>query len=185
MKNALPIFLVAVIIGLFYQYITPQYKHVRELQLERDGYNEIILKAAELRQVRSELETKVGQFSEEELESLEKMLPNDIDLVHLVLEVNSIALKNGIIMNNIVAEEKKVDVSGNGSDQEMVRKDYNTLALSFEFETSYKNLKTFLPELERSLRVMDIVSLDIVSNEEQRTIQNYNMTIETYYIGNQ
>lgn len=182
MRNALPIFLIVVVVGLFYQYIMPEYKQIVELQTERDGYDEVLAKADELRIIREELEQKVSRFSDEDLEKLEKMLPGEMDLVRLVLEVDNIALKNGIVIREIQAEEKDEKLPQSGSGEPLSPKKFQTLSLSFQFKTGYANLIKFIPKIESSLRIMDIVSIKLTSDEEQRSVQNYQMTIDTYWV---
>ena len=93
MRNTLPIILIAVAIGLFYLYISPQYTNITALQTERDDYDEILSKSIELRQIRAELAEKTSRFSEAELAKLDKMIPLSMDLVRLVLEIDNLGLE--------------------------------------------------------------------------------------------
>ena len=180
MRNTLPIILIAVAIGLFYLYISPQYTNITALQTERDDYDEILSKSIELRQIRAELAEKTSRFSEAELAKLDKMIPLSMDLVRLVLEIDNLALKHAIIIRDL--ESSSDDGTKNDEKGEAIRAGYKTLNLSFRFTTDYSNLNGFLKEIESSLRILDLVKISLNTNKERPSLQDYEMTINTYSI---
>ena len=52
--------------------------------------------------------------------------------------------------------------------------------ISFEFASSYDNLKKFLSDIESSLRLIDIRSIDF--NLSDKGIHNYKVTTEIYWL---
>jgi len=179
MRNTLPIVLIIAAVGLFYFYISPQYAKIGTLQTERDNYDEILSKSVELRQIRAELAEKIDRFEEADLAKLDKMIPIDMDLVKLVLEVDSLALKHAIVINEIEASSND-NAEGSVEKSEMASRGYKTLTLSFQFNTDYSNLDGFLKEIENSLRIMDIVKIELHTDKERSSFQDYSMTLNTY-----
>lgn len=194
MKNSFPILLIIVSIGLFYLYINPQYKIVKDLRAEKAGYDEVLDKSKELRQLRSELAEKYGRISADDLDTLQKMIPEKTDLVRLVLEIDNIALKSGISIKGIKASEYGGTQSsrrGNVEADQSTGKKYKTLAVTFSWISKYDNVTDFLRELETSLKIIDIVSVKVggtgaksPSSKETSSPneQDYDMTIHTYWL---
>jgi len=166
-------------LGLFYLYISPEYTKIGTLQAERDNYDEILSKSVELRQIRAELGEKTSRFRETDLAKLDKMIPVQMDLVRLVLETDSLALKHAIVIHDIETSSNDDVKDSNGQSVGIADK-YKTLTLSFTFETDYSNLGGFIKDIEKSLRIMDIVKVEVNTNKERPSFQDYQMTINTY-----
>jgi Tfp pilus assembly protein PilO len=183
MKNFLPLILIIASIGLGYLYLKPKYFEFVELRLERSGYDEVLDKSVELRQIREELSEKLSSFSQSDLDRLERMMPAEVDVVQLVLDMNNMAVKHGIIMRDIEANELSDSPTRRGVPASPPTP-YKVLTLSFTFESLYNNLSPFLKELEESLRIIDIVSVNIAPNKTQPILQDYKLTIHTYWLKN-
>jgi Tfp pilus assembly protein PilO len=181
MKSILPIILLAVSVGLFYFYMRPQYANLAELRLERGRYEEVLSKSAELRVIREELRNKLESFSGTDLEKLEKTLPEGSDIVQLVLDLDSLAVKRGIVMRNIKTSDVSEKVGRRGIEVES-NEPYKVIAITFSFQSLYSNFVSFLRDLETSLRIMDVVSINIDPNTEQPLLQDYDVTINTYWL---
>ncbi|TSC59434.1 MAG: Uncharacterized protein G01um1014107_341 [Parcubacteria group bacterium Gr01-1014_107] len=179
MKNILPILLLVLSALLFYFYIGPRYSKIQALSLERENYDDILSKSAELREIRRELQDKLNNLSPAVLERLEKTTPRGTDIPQLVLDLDSLALKHGIIMRQISTQE--TEGTGRGRQTESP-KSYKMLAVTFHFEASYANLTSFLKDLETSARIIDVVSLKVNPNKEEPLIQSYDLTLHTYWL---
>ncbi|MEK7552312.1 MAG: type 4a pilus biogenesis protein PilO [Patescibacteria group bacterium] len=175
MRNTIPIILIAASLGLFYFYISPEYSKMTAFQTEGANYDEILNKSVELKQIRAELSEKTSRFGEADLAKLDKMIPINMSLVRLVLEVDSLALKHAIVIHDIDASSD--DIEGEKAE---TLKGYKTLTLAFRFDTDYSNLNGFLKEIEDSLRIMDIVKIELSPNKERPSFQSYGMTLNTY-----
>src|SRR3989344_894211 len=177
MKNFLPIILIIVSIVLGYFYLKPKYSEVVGLRLERDGYDQVLDKSVELRQIRDELSAKIDSFPQSDLDRLERMMPGEVDVVQLVLDMNNMAVKHGIIMRDIKSSEIS-DTPARRGEAARPQTPYKVLALSFSFESLYNNLGPFLRELEQSLRIMDIASVSVKPSKTQPSIlQDYELTV--------
>src|SRR3989344_8128727 len=148
MKSLTPIILIAVSVLLFFFQIKPQYADVKSLREEGKQYNEALKVADELKVLRGELAEKLASFSPEELQKLERFMPQRLDTVRMILDANGIALANGVALKDIkTTDSAKPAPAAAGS----LQGPYNVTAMSFSFSTSYGTAIKFIKELEQSL----------------------------------
>ncbi len=186
MNNILPIILLLSSVGLFFGYINPTYtadtlssvtaeKSIKELKLEKADYEGAILKTREIEVARKGLLAKYNAIDEKSKEKMNKLLPDHIDSVRLIIDINNIAQKYGMSLTNLIVTATgqvqtapKAQVSGTtaapsaegpsgpiGPDN----KSYDSMKLGFTITGKYANFIQFLKELEESLRVVDVTSL--------------------------
>lgn len=230
-----PIALILASLGIFFGYINPTYtattgsadaagKSITELQSEEKDYNDALTKTAAIEEVRSNLAKKFDAISPDDVAKIEKMLPDHIDSVRLIIDINNIAAKYGMALSAITLSVqgsssgssggKSQPVGGalpaqttssqfqssanqNGAVTSAIGPDsalYDSVQLGFSVSGSYDNFLRFLGDLERSLRIVDVVSLSFgagqsgsggQSAKSQNTSSdsyNYSMTIRTYYL---
>jgi Tfp pilus assembly protein PilO len=186
MKNTLPILLLIVSAGLLYFYILPRYDRVQALSLERDRYDDILSKSAELREIRRVLKDNLENVPPVALERLEKAIPSGLDvpqggldIPQLILDFNNLAVQRGIIIRNISTSNVMTD--GRRGGESKPTQPYTVLAINFNIQVPYSNLITFLKDIETSLRIMDVVSLSVKTGEVEPLLQGYELTIHTYW----
>ena len=179
-KTIFPILLIGSAIAIFYFITDPSYQEIKRLTIERESYNNALDNAKKLQAVRDELLAKYNAFPSTDLDRLEHMLPNNVDNVRLVLEIDRMAAKYGMSIKNI-------KISGDtdrGKERSLIGKDdklYGTLALDFSVDGPYSNFNSFLSDLEKSLRIVDIDGISFSASEE-RSVYQYNVKIKTYWL---
>lgn len=97
----------AVGIGGFFLITSPIYDDISLLQAEAEVYNQALENSANLQRERDRLTTKYNSFSVEDIEKLEKMLPNSVDNIQLILEIQEEASKRGIVVKNVEFEPEQ------------------------------------------------------------------------------
>jgi hypothetical protein len=109
------------------------------------------------------------------------MLPNNIDNIQLILEIDNIASGHGLQVENIAVEEQPENNanSANNAMRGGATNPYDSANLSFTVRTSYTTFLNFLRDLERSLRLVDIANLGVVPGE---TAFEYHVTLKTYWL---
>ena len=182
MKGLTPIILILVSVGVFFFFIDPQKKDLN-LRLEEKNKNEVTMqKATELRTANGSLTEKYKKISTEDRAKLSQMLPDTVDNVRLILDINNIANKYGIVLKGIsisggpTDESKEVNRGTGGNSGQL----YGTIQLAFSFSASYDIFKIFLKDLEDSLRLVDITDFSISSSEGD--FYNYSITLNTYWL---
>jgi len=194
MKKIFQILMVAGAIVLFYMYIDPKFKEIKILVEEKKSYDDILQKSKELISMRNKLRESYNKFSEEDLNKLNKVVPDTVDNVRLILDIDSIADKYGIILRNIATTDMS---PARTSDSDKDQKDstilvssgnqFGTIGLSFSFISSYETFKLFLRDLEKSMRIVDVKNLTVSASEVQKekegqNFYNYSISLETYWL---
>lgn len=114
MRFLLPLALIGVGIGGFLLITSPIYDDITALQAEAEVYNQALENSANLQKERDRLTTKYNSFAAEDVTKLEKMLPNSVDNIQLILEIQEEAAKRGIVVKNVQFEpEQFVDQGAN------------------------------------------------------------------------
>lgn len=180
MKNYTPLILIAVSIGLFFVVIDPQYNEVKDLQQEHKENEELLVKANDLREKRDELLSRYNNISSDERELLLKVLPETVDNVRLILNIDNIARNYGIVLRDIQIEGAE-DEAGNSQIIDSTRKGYGVITLSFGTSAPYGIFKSFMSDLENSLRIVDITDFEVATSPESN-VYNYSITLDTYWL---
>jgi len=181
-----PVILIIISIGTFFMYIDPNYQgdnlgngkqSIKALLAEDAEYQNALNNTAAIGRKREALIAKKGQFSTENLTRLEKLLPDNIDNIKLVIDMNRIAQNHTLVLRNV-----KLD-TGVRSDESRIGQDnnkYGTVGLSFTVSSSYTNFQNFLNDLERSLRLVDITSLSVKGSDTN--IYDFSVELKTYWL---
>lgn len=196
MKNIIASLLIISAGGLFYVYARPTYEEIKALRIEKAEYDEALANSQKVQETRDELLEKYNtDFSPTDLERLEKLLPNRVDNIRLIIEIDGIAARYGMILKNVQVSAL-ADTSGqtgfpNQALPEAVSPAYGTAEFSFEVSGSYETYRSFLKDLEHSLRILDIrgISFTAVNNDsDEKTGKtgfdkyDFKTAIETYWL---
>jgi len=176
MSNIISIVLLIASVGLFFGYIDPAYMSVKELLVEKENYSHALDKSAELARERDKLLVKYNEMPKAEKDKLLKLLPDNIDNIRLIIDIDNMASAYGMRIRNF-----KADVS---TQKETLGKDttpYGTLTLSFSTTASYNFFLTFMKDLEHSLRIMDVTSISFNSSDTNQ-LYDYSVVVKTYWL---
>lgn len=186
MNIIIPIFLIALSIfgffgfGIFPYAIDPVYQEIKKLKVERDDFEKIHHNITEIEMARLNLMKQYREIGREDLKRIKSFLPNQINNIKLIVDINTIAERNDI-RNIRDIELLKEDEEVDGAEILIIdEKKYNSILLSFSFTTRYENFKNFKRELHKSLRLIDIKSVSITRAKEEQDVLNFNVIIRTY-----
>ncbi|MEX0918502.1 MAG: type 4a pilus biogenesis protein PilO [Candidatus Paceibacterota bacterium] len=126
----------------------------------------------------SELDDRLESIPANRIERLDAFLPDDIDEIQLIVDVNNIAARSGMRIADV---KVGVDEARRDKEEAPVGPTIETLSLSFKTAGSYSQLKTFIGDLSRSLRVMDIKTISFTLNEEE-AVNTYDIKLTTYWL---
>ena len=168
---------------------TPDNPSVNELKAQIAQYDEALAKVAELEIVKQKLLDKRKAFSEEDIQRLETMIPDHVDNIGLILELDKIANKYGMTLENVDVDAMPASRGGDiatGDSSIGSGQHYDSLTLRFSTFGTYDDFGTFLQDLEASLRLVDLESLEFSTQETVSTkgeaTYNYNIAIRTYWL---
>ena len=169
--------LLAIPVGLFFVFIDPVYKEIQAIRIQTVELEETFSNSQKVQEVRDALFSKFNAIPQKDLDRLEKLLPSNTDNVKLILELDAIASRNGM-------DIKSINVSGvlGGSEGGLgpSGKPYGSSGIGLVLTGSYKSFKGFIADLERSLRLADIVSLSFRATGED--FDQYNVALQTYWL---
>lgn len=182
MRYLLPLILIAAAIGLFVVYTNPAYEvSVKALKDQAQSYDDALNKSQELKQVRDQLLAKYNTFSADDKAKLQDMLPDNVDNIRLVIDINNIASRHSLAVKNLqigdtTSGKTTRSTAAVGSSGSAI----GSVELGFTVSADYDNFLSFLYDLEHSLRLIDVEKISF--NESDTGINDYNLTIRTYWL---
>src|SRR3990167_3203923 len=135
-----PIILIGIAITVFFMFANPVYKEISDIQVQVASHNEALNNSKSLENERDKLTKKLNSINPDDLMKLEKLLPENVDNIRLILEIGEIASPYGMILKDVkysTTEQKPVEATvGTGVVQgggvaEALRKDYGVWDLEF------------------------------------------------------
>ncbi len=192
-----PIILIGVALAGFVILTSPLYQEISLKRGEIASYNEALDNSKALENERDKLTKKYNSITPENLEKLQKLLPNNVDNIRLILEIEKVAGPYGMLLKDIkYSPEQKEDKKNTGATtQESVapgalNNNYGTWDLEFSTQGSYTNFINFLKDLENNLRIVDISSIAFSSDTgggsslSPLEVYRYSFKIKTYWLKN-
>jgi Tfp pilus assembly protein PilO len=170
-------------------YIDPTYKEIQETLKEQERFDQALDKSKELQAIRDRLLAKYNTFSTSDLDRLTKLLPDNVDNVRLVLDIDHIASAYGMRIKDVAVSTVEERAAGTIGPSKNI---YESVTLAFSMVSSYDNLINFVRDLEKSLRIVDIKEISLVSIVNapvqpgdvgvQQDLYRYSIDLETYWL---
>lgn len=163
--------------------VQPQYKEIQALQVQSQELEQVLSNARRLQSIRDSLLDKRNELSNSDLARLEKMVPENVDNVKLILELQSVANQYGLEIQTASTDQEQ---EGQAEEQnarsfvDIESRDYGIIALDFNIVGTYHNFLAFLADIERNLRITDVRSLGFVSDGSGT--YSFQLTLETYWL---
>ena len=192
MKYLLPTILILASVGLFLIYINPNYIAAKSLNDQQTAYNDALNNSKKLQAVRDTLVAKYNAFPTDSLDKLSKLLPDNVDNIKLVLEVDQIAQQYNMQVKNIKYDLAATNAPVAGTAASAPKgpvKDYGQFELEFSVQGRYTDFISFAQSLENSLRIVDVESLTFSSTNPNGAVKGaptdvykYDFKIKTYWL---
>ncbi|MEK7089027.1 MAG: hypothetical protein AAB913_02770 [Patescibacteria group bacterium] len=195
-RYILPIILIGIAIAGFFTFTNPFYENVLLEREQVASYNEALNNSKALEAERDKLTQKYNSFDPENLSKLQKLLPDNVDNIRLILEIEKIASPYGMVLKDVRydATNKDTAISRTMTTTQVVKdslgKDYGVWNLEFSTQGTYNNFINFMKDLENNLRVADISSIQFSSNASMGLSSSlseayrYSFKIKTYWLKN-
>jgi Tfp pilus assembly protein PilO len=186
-RTILPIILLAAAIGLFVMYTNGTYTGDQALAAEHASYQAALGTAKELRQQRDQLLAKRNTFSTDDVQKLQRMLPDTVDNIRLIIDINNIAARHNLSLKNVVLGDvssgsvgKSATAVGSSGDP------VGSVTLGFTVSAGYNDFRAFLADLEHSLRIINVEKIDLKEapgpSGVTTDLNDYQLTIRTYWL---
>jgi Tfp pilus assembly protein PilO len=150
--------------------------------MEIATYDDALDKSQELRKIRDQKIAAFNTFTVEDKSRLERILPDNVDNIHLLIDINNIAARHGLSLKDVAL--------GTPSDAATVRSAaavgasgdaIGSVPLGFTLSASYDDFLAFLQDLEHSLRVVDVEKISF-SEDDTKNVNDYTLSIRTYWL---
>ena len=185
-RNSIALILLAGAIAIFFFYTEPAYSSLQTLSAQGAQYDAALGKATELQT--PAIPPCPVQFLRPLTRSirLSTMFPDQVDNIRLILDLDNLAGRSGMALQN-------VNISTPGSSQASsvvgsiasAAEPYDSLTLQFTTHGTYEQFTQFLASLQSSLRLVDLVTLNISGGGAPGTQDpqyTYTMTVQTYWL---
>ena len=181
MKFFTSLILIGVAFGLAFIYVKPTYGTIMDLRQQISKHDEAISRAQKVGSLRDELVSRRQSFSTADVGRLETFLPDSVDGVRLVIDINGIASQYAPGIKNIRISSGGKD-SGKSSEASLGA-GYEPVTLSFGISLTYEQFLKFASDIERSLRLVNITSLTFSpSSDPASSLYDYSITLSAYML---
>ena len=170
LKKLTPFIFLVAALGLFFFFIEPQYELAKDAQSTVDTLNGITSQLNRLSSKKDALTQQETQVSQSDTDRLNGILPDTVDNVRLILDLDSMARKYGMSLRNI-----KFSAAGSGSSAAV-----GMINMSFSVSSNYASFKSFLEDLEDSLRIVDVTSLHV--GTANPPLYDFDIGLQTYWL---
>lgn len=190
-RNLTATILIILSVALYFTYTSGVWNQAVATKLVNDHYSSAISNAEKLIAVRDKVLKDYNNVGADDRDNLDKMIPNTVDNIRLIINLNSVALQHGFSLKNVTASAKSNGtnsssnnsvssaVSGNNSFNIAIPT-LDTVAVSFSVSAPYQQFISFLQDLEASLRIMDITHLSVSANDTGT--YDFSVQLNTYWL---
>lgn len=191
--------------GIFFGFTKPTYDSIQTDQAQIAQYNAALAKATQLQTLKQTLLSRYNSFNPTDLSRLQVMLPDQVNNIGLILDLDTLAQQFGMSLEN-------VDISGDGTSNTPDTSSssggvgtadtsvgapsamYDSLDVSFTVHGTYSQFIQYITNLETSLRIVDLVKLNVAGGGAAATtlagapsgsdglVYTFDITLRTYWL---
>ena len=189
-----PAILLLAALGLFVGYTNPAFQDAKTAHDAYLQYDAALTQSSQLRQFRDQLLARRNTFPAQDVQRLERLLPDNIDNIRLIIDINSIASRYHLQISNIAFAPVSTEPQGRvGSVSPL-----GSVDVTFAINASYADFMSFLEDLQRSARMVEVenikFSVDSSTAPVQTSARNgaaaaptepvdkYTLTVRTYWL---
>lgn len=195
MKLLLPILFIIISALAFIFGVNPFYNEVSTLRSDIAVYNAALDNSTNLQKTEDTLLKTFNEIKQSDKDRLDKFLPNSVNNIQFILEVERIANLHNMPIRDLKFEPMRKDASTLGSNTVVSsvsndNRPYGVFPIEFTTEGDYDTFVLFLKDLETNLRLVEVKSINfIVPNNTGKIIEGtnpniykYSMKVETYWL---
>ena len=171
-KQLLGVLLLLVGVGAAYLFAVPTLASVDEMRKDIETLNDLIVKTEQLNAVGAEVIERYQSVTSSDLDRVSRLVPDQIDNVKLILEIQQLAEKYGLSVQQIDAADAGV--------RTVAGQTLNRVSFTAEMLGFYGDFVDFVEQLELSQRIIDPTSLDFQALESENGYV-YNLSLDTYW----
>jgi Tfp pilus assembly protein PilO len=176
----LPSIAILIAAGIFFAYISPTWRGSIAVQKASIALDDQALAAAEeYKTQQQELKVELAKISQEDQKNIATFLPDSVDNVGLILDLNALAAKSGLGLTGIDVLSNEL-TSTNAQGGAVATNPVGSVSLSLSATGTFDSLQRFLSRIETSARLLDVQ--DITVKGSNSGVYTYQMSIRLYWL---
>ena len=160
-----PIFFMLVASGIYVMYIDSVYGEIMISLARKDAIEKSIVDASTAKERIEQLAAIESSFPPDYEVKLRTLLPDSIDPTRLVVEVNAMALRNGLHITT--------PTIGKIENTKKTPLPYVRYTISYSVRATYAGFRSHLRDLESNLSLRDVTSIGFTSQETDADVLQY------------
>lgn len=176
----MPFIIIGLCVGMYFMYISPTIADIQIKREKKSEYTNVLEKVRELKEQRDSLSTTYNSIPIADLEMLNKIIPTKFDPVYFSNDINAMSSKYGMAIREVRIEYPP---SAGIIDAQVGEKNYKTIKVQMVLGGRYEQFLSFLKDLETSLRLIDVVDLNVTAGGYTRGQDinlDYTLEVQTY-----
>lgn len=185
MKSLISFVVIGICIGMYFLYIRPEVAEVKSLVSRKAEYDDVLVKSREIKDKRIVLDNQYNSISEADLSRLDKVIPDTFDVISFINNINSVAVRDGIIIKDFKAtNSNSVQTAERGLPEKSAPSgNYVTNLVTLSLSGRYFSFQKFLLDLESNLSLVDVISLSMNPENTGKSVDDtfsYSLSLQTY-----
>lgn len=182
-SRILPLIALAVSAAIFFAYVSPAWSGpiaAAKAAIALD--NRALASAEEYARQQNALADARAAIDPESLERIETLLPDSVDNVGLILDVNALAARSGLSLANIdvVPADGATKSGAPGALPTGATNPVGSINLSLTALGTFSAFQTFIRGIERSARLLDIQDIGVKGSDTG--VYAYQVTLRLYWL---
>ena len=202
-KIVIPTLLIALALGAFFLYTQPIYGEAKEVKAEVAKLKDAQTKLDAALKKKDKLATTYNALDTTLIDRLEKLMPDNLDNIKLIIDVDRTAKQYGMILNAVkfdVDQQVKAaataktttntSATATSDDAPVVRdnksaleakKDYNSFSLTMTVTGTFANFTKLMSDMEKNLRIIDITTVTFDA-QDTKEVYKFEVKAKIYWL---
>lgn len=183
-SRILPAIAIMLSIGIFFAYVKPIWSGaIKETRAAITSNKQALATAEEYKKRQNVLASERNEIDQNNLNKLSVFLPDSVDNVGLILDINALAARSGVSLTSInvtTNDDSSSAQLSSGALQSLPGNSVGSVDLLLSAVGTYSSVHTFLSGVEKSARLLDV--RDITVKGSDTGVYNYQMTVRIYWL---
>lgn len=179
-NRILALFALIISASIFFAYVDPAWHgSIAETKAKITIDDKILATAAAYHNQQQALASARNAISQENLSQLETLLPDSVNNVGLILDLNALAARSGLSLSNLDVAAVNANTTARGA-LPAALSPMGSINLSLSATGSYTAFQSFLQGVEKSARILDIQ--DIAIKGSDTGVYVYQVKMRLYWL---
>jgi Tfp pilus assembly protein PilO len=193
-RQIFSLIIIAVAVAVFFLVTQGNVKKIEKNSAEVDHLSSVLENIRLYKDKADQLILDYNSIETNDIDRLEKFLPDDVSNVKLILAVQNVADDLGISIKNVTYDSASQKASNGqvSSSQDAINrqtKDYGAFDMNITVTGKYPEFVTFLSQIEKSLRIVDVRQIDFAAKDAKtgvtpgsNEIYQFDIDLRTYWL---